>query len=28
MVNSTAWFSNHHALQWAQRLGIATGGGV
>jgi hypothetical protein len=28
MVNSTAWFSNHHALQWAQRLGITTGGGV
>jgi len=27
MVSSTPWFSAHHAVQWAQRLGTAISGG-
>ena len=27
MVTSTAWFSSHHAAQWAQRLQTAVGPG-
>jgi hypothetical protein len=27
MINSTACFSRHHAMQWAQRLGVTGGEG-
>jgi hypothetical protein len=27
MVSSTPWFSSHHAVQWAQRLGTTISGG-